>query len=128
MLPATDAAPAPPTGGQRPAVCDGTVHHVDSYTRAAYNVEMAEKTERLNLRLTPAQDTVVRTAAEQRGETISEYVIRHAVESAEADLADRRVFVLDDARFRQLEAVLDGPATYRPRLEKLLESPSVLEE
>ncbi len=88
---------------------------------------MAEKTERLNLRLTPEQDIIVRAAAEQRGESVSTYVIRHAVESAETDLADRRVFVLDDARFRDLEAILGAPPIGRPHLAKLLENPSVLE-
>lgn len=88
---------------------------------------MAEKTERLNLRLTPEQDIILRAAAEQRGETVSAYVIRHVVESAELDLADRRVFVLDDARYRELEAILDAPPVPRPHLAKLLESPSVLE-
>ncbi len=51
---------------------------------------MAMKTERLNLRLTPSQDAVLRQAAAARGESTSDYVLRHAVEAAEADLADRR--------------------------------------
>jgi uncharacterized protein (DUF1778 family) len=61
-----------------------------------YNTRLAAKTERLNLRLTPAQGAVLRRAAEARGESASDYVLRHAVAAAEMDLADRRVFMVDD--------------------------------
>lgn len=43
----------------------------------------------LNLRITQAQDTVLRAAADARGETASECVLRSAVEAAQTDLADR---------------------------------------
>lgn len=88
---------------------------------------MAAKTERLNVRLTSAQDEVLRRAAEAQGESMSEYVLRHAIEAAETDLADRRVFVLDDAAWRRLNAVLERPAARKPQLAKLLANPSVLE-
>ena len=87
----------------------------------------AAKTERLAVRLTPAQDEVVRRAAESRGEQLSEYVVRHIVEAAEADLADRRVFVLEDPAWSELEERLSSPAVSKPRLTKLLENASVLE-
>jgi uncharacterized protein (DUF1778 family) len=89
---------------------------------------MAAKTERLNLRLTPAQDAVLRRAAEARGESASEYVLRNAVEAAEMDLADRRVFVVDDAVWKELEALLSGPASLPQPMATLLTGPSVLDE
>ncbi|MHB1511535.1 MAG: type II toxin-antitoxin system TacA family antitoxin [Acidimicrobiales bacterium] len=49
---------------------------------------MATKTERLNLRLRLAQNAVLRRATGARGESTSDYVLRHAVEAAETDLAD----------------------------------------
>jgi uncharacterized protein (DUF1778 family) len=89
---------------------------------------VASKTERLNLRLTPAQDTVLRRAADARGESTSDYVLRHAVEAAEADLADRRVFVLDDPSWAALQALLDAPASpLAAPIAKLLADRSVLE-
>jgi uncharacterized protein (DUF1778 family) len=87
---------------------------------------MASKTERLNVRLTPAQDEVLRRAAEARGESMSEYVLRHAIEAAEMDLADRRVFVVDDS-WNELQAILSRPPVRKPQLAKLLTTPSVLE-
>lgn len=88
---------------------------------------MATKTERLNLRLTEAQDQVLRRAAEARDESVSDYVLRHAVQAAEADLADRRVFLADDRSWRKLNEMLDRPARPAPRLRRLLREPSVLE-
>lgn len=88
---------------------------------------MATKTERMNLRLTEAQDELLRRASEARGESVSDYVLRHAVEAAETDLADRRVFLLDDNSWKQLMNTLDGPTRPAPRLRRLLLEPSVLE-
>lgn len=88
---------------------------------------MATKTERLNLRLTEAQDELLRRAAEAKGEPVSEYVLRHAVQAAEADLADRRVFLVDDATWKELLETLDGPPRPAARLRRLLREPSALE-
>jgi len=88
---------------------------------------MASKTERLNVRLTPAQDEVLRRAAEAQGESMSEYVLRHAIEAAKMDLADRRVFVVDDDSWNELQSVLSRPLVRKPQLAKLLTTPSVLE-
>jgi uncharacterized protein (DUF1778 family) len=51
-----------------------------------YARAMDVKTEHLNLRLTSTQDAILRSAAEARGESISDYVLRHAVVAAEMDL------------------------------------------
>jgi uncharacterized protein (DUF1778 family) len=93
-----------------------------------YNIPMAAKSERLNLRLTPTQDAVLRRAAEARGESASDYVLRHAVEAAEIDLADRRVFVVDDAAWAELQALVSAPAELPLPMRKLLSHPSVLEK
>jgi uncharacterized protein (DUF1778 family) len=93
-----------------------------------YNAGVASKTERLSLRLTPTQDAVLRRAAEARGESTSDYVLRHAVEAAEVDLADRRVFVLDDAAWDELQSLLSATSSQLPpAMTRLLSQPSVLE-
>jgi uncharacterized protein (DUF1778 family) len=93
-----------------------------------YANDMAAKTERLNLRLTPTQDAVLRTAAEARGESASEYVLRNAVAAAEVDLADRRVFVVDDAAWNELGELLSAPASMPAPMARLLADPTVLDE
>jgi len=98
------------------------------YVQLMYDRRVATKTERLNLRLTQEQDAVLRRAAEAKGEPVSDYVLRHAVEAAEADLADRRVFVVDPRAWRRLQEVLSRPARPAPKLRRLLAEPSVLEQ
>jgi uncharacterized protein (DUF1778 family) len=89
---------------------------------------MASKTERLSLRLTPNQDQVLRRAADANGESTSDYVLRHAVEAAEFDLADRRVFALDDVAWNELQSLLSAtPSQLPPAMIRLLSEPSVLE-
>lgn len=89
---------------------------------------MATKTERLSLRLTAAQDAVLRRAAEARGESANEYILRHAFAAAEADLADRRVFVVDDAAWEELEELVSRPVSELPlAMIDLLSSPSQLD-
>ena len=86
---------------------------------------MATKTERLNLRLTPSQDAVLRQAAASRGESTSDYVLRHA---AEADLADRRVFVVRDEAWDELQRLLSAPSSLPAAMTELLGTPSAPEQ
>ena len=88
---------------------------------------METKSARWNVRVTQKQDAVVRRVLDATGESLNEYVVRHAVEAAVADLADRRVFALDDAAWAELQAVLDRPVARKPELTELLERPSILE-
>ncbi len=88
---------------------------------------METKTSRWTLRVTPAQDAAVRRVLDATGESLNEYVVRHAIEAAHNDLADRRVFVIDDAAWVELQALLDRPPALKPELAKLLGEPSVLE-
>lgn len=88
---------------------------------------MSTKSERWTLRVTPEQDAAVRRVLDGSGESLNEYVVRQAVDAAHRDLADRRVFVLSDAAWSELEQLLDRPPTFKPSLAKLLAHPSVLE-
>jgi len=96
-----------------------------SFRRTLHDIET--KTARWTLRVTPAQDTVVRRVLDATGESLNEYVVRHAIEAAHNDLADRRVFVLDEGAWRELQATLDRAPLDKPQLAKLLANPSVLE-
>lgn len=89
---------------------------------------METKTARWTLRVTPTQGAVVRRVLEATGESLNDYVVRHTVGAAEGDLADRRLFSVDDAAWAELQQLLDRPPTPRPELSKLLASPSVLEQ
>jgi uncharacterized protein (DUF1778 family) len=88
---------------------------------------MATKTERRSLRLTESQDAILRRAAEARGESTNDYILRHAVEAAEADLTDLRMFVANENEWNQIQAALAKPVAFNEAMVKLLTSPSVLE-
>lgn len=86
------------------------------------------KSERLSLRASATQRTLLREASQAEGTTVSDFVLRSATRAAEVVLADRRVFGLPDERWDAFVEVLDRPARDLPRLRKLLESPTVLDE
>ena len=87
---------------------------------------MSSRTERLNLRLTPEQKSLLRKAAEARGERLSEYVVRHAVMAAESDVADRTVFYANDEQFEEIQTMLSSPPPNPDKLAELLKAPSKL--
>jgi uncharacterized protein (DUF1778 family) len=66
-------------------------------------------------------------AAEARGESANDYVLRHAVEAAEMELADRRVFAVDDDAWAELQKLLSEPPALPLAMIKLLTNQSVLE-
>lgn len=88
---------------------------------------MSTKSERWTLRVTPAQDTIVRRVLDATGVSLNEYVVNCAVESAANDLADRHVFAVSPDAWAELQAVLDRPANPNPRIAALLAEPSVLD-
>ena len=89
---------------------------------------METKTERWNLRVTPAQDTIVRQVLSATGMSLNEYVVSCAVSAAADDLADRHVFVLDDEAWDELQDLLDQPPVAKPEIARLLAQPSLLEQ
>jgi uncharacterized protein (DUF1778 family) len=82
------------------------------------------RSDRLQLRVTPQQREIIESAAEFRHETITDYVVRHAVSAAKEDLADRRYFTIDEAAWAEFDALLERPPVYKPRLGKLLAQPA----
>ena len=79
----------------------------------------ATKTARVNLRVAPADDVLLRQAAELVGETLSEFLIESGRERAERLVADRTRFVLDEATWTAFSAALDRPAEIKPELREL---------
>ena len=89
---------------------------------------MNTKTERWTLRVTPAQDTIVRRVLAATGMSLNEYVVGLVVSSATNDLADRQVFSLAPDAWAELQETLDRPTVTKPKIASLLRKPSVLEQ
>jgi uncharacterized protein (DUF1778 family) len=83
----------------------------------------ATKTARVNLRVAPADDILLRQAAELLGETLSEFLIESGRERAERLVADRTRFVLDEAAWSAFNEALDRPAEVKPELRDLFARP-----
>lgn len=86
------------------------------------------KDSRIAVRLSSAQDALIRHAAEVEGTSITEFTVAATMSHAVDVLADRRVFAIDDASWKKFRAVLDRPVSHKPRLERLLTEPSVFTE
>ena len=85
------------------------------------------KSERLGLRTSEWQRTILLAASQVEGTTVSDFVLRHATRAAEDVLADRRVFMATADVWDRFAAALDRPAQDVPGLEKLMKSPTVLD-
>jgi len=94
------------------------------YYQWAYTVVVSEsRSDRLQLRVSPQQRMVIQRAAEASHETVTDYVVRHAVSAAKNDLADRRYFALDEAAWTEFQSLLDRPASHKPELDRLFAQP-----
>jgi uncharacterized protein (DUF1778 family) len=91
------------------------------------NVARTARTEKLDLRITPAAKRVLQSAAAAERRSVSEFVLESALARAEETLPDRTRFGLDAERWAAFQAALDAPARPNARLKKLLRTPSVFE-
>lgn len=85
------------------------------------------RTEKLDLRLTPAAKKVLQSAAAANARSVSEFVLESALARAEETLPDRRRFGLDAGQWAAFQAALDAPPRPAPRLAQLLREPSVFD-
>ena len=86
------------------------------------------KSEKLDLRLTPAAKRVLQTAAAVSSRSVSEFVLESALARAAITLHDRTRFGLDAEQWLAFQSALDEPAKSIPALKKLLSEPSVFEQ
>lgn len=87
----------------------------------------ASRSEKLDLRLTPAAKRVLQMAATASRRSVSEFVLESALTRAEETLPDRRHFTLDAETWAEFLTALDAPTRDLPRTRRLLNEPSVFE-
>jgi len=81
------------------------------------------KDARRNLRLRADDDELIRRAAAETGETVTEFLTASAVARAHEVLADQRSFELDAETWDEFLALLDRPARPDGRLVELFARP-----
>ena len=86
------------------------------------------RSEKLDLRLSPAAKRLLQDAAAATSVSVSEFVLESALSRAEAALPDRQRFGLDIEAWTAFQAALDAPPRALPRLARLLERPSLFED
>jgi uncharacterized protein (DUF1778 family) len=74
---------------------------------------------RINLRATDRQEKLIRTGAETRGISLTEFILESACLQAEHVLADKREFVVSPKQWQSFLAALDRPARVKPELARL---------
>ena len=67
------------------------------------------KTQRWNMRVAEDVDAIVRMAAEQTDQPLTDFVVQAARAVAEDTLADRRVFRLPETAWNEFVEILDRP-------------------
>jgi uncharacterized protein (DUF1778 family) len=86
-----------------------------------------KRTEKLDLRLSLSAKRALQCAALAARRPVSDFVLESALARAEETLPDRRIFRLNAEQWEAFQAALDAPPTPAPRLTRLLNEPSVIE-
>lgn len=84
--------------------------------------------ERMYFRVSAEDKTLLRAAAELKNQDMTDFVLSIARQSAKQIIADQRDFVLPQEEYESFLAALDRAPVEKPRLRRLFEEPSVLEE
>jgi uncharacterized protein (DUF1778 family) len=85
------------------------------------------KRHRLNLRIDPSLRALLEEAAMAANLTLSSFILTAARMRAEQVLADRVHFPVPPEQWNAFMAALDQPAREHPRLQRLMQEPTVLE-
>jgi uncharacterized protein (DUF1778 family) len=85
------------------------------------------RTQKLDLRLTPEAKSVLYAAAHAVRRSVSDFVLESALARADETLAERRHFGLNVEQWTAFMEALDAPPRSNPRLRRLLREPSVFD-
>jgi uncharacterized protein (DUF1778 family) len=88
---------------------------------------VAPRTEKLDLRLSAEAKRRLSAAAAVSRRSVSDFVLTSALAQANELLADRQHFGLDLEQWTRFMEALDAPVRDLPRLERLLNEPSVFD-
>lgn len=87
----------------------------------------ANRTEKLDLRLTPKAKRTLQAAAAAQRRKVSDFVLESALMRAEETLADRQRFGLNAEQWAAFLEALDAPPRDLPRIRRLFQENSPFE-
>ena len=79
--------------------------------------------ETLNLRIPPAERTLIDRAARSAGKTRTDFILEAARRAAEDELLDRAVLAVGPEAYAAFLARLDAPAQPNAQLRKTMQTP-----
>src|SRR5271165_7637686 len=82
------------------AGCPDNVHTTSPPRNAAMSTATENRSERVDLRMTPAAKRTLTQAAAAENKTLTEFLLDRGLQAAYDTLADRRTFVLDAERWQ----------------------------
>jgi uncharacterized protein (DUF1778 family) len=85
------------------------------------------KSEKIDIRITPDAKNILQEAARERHTTISQFVLDTALSAASEVLAERSRIGLNAEQWTAFMAALDAPPRRHPRMERLLNEPTILD-
>ena len=89
---------------------------------------MAAAIAQIHLRMPPKTKSLLILAAEISGaKNLADYILRAAVERAQADLSNQQIFALKRNEWSKFAKRLEAPPQNLPRLRKLLRKPDVFD-
>ena len=80
------------------------------------------RSEKLDLRISSEAKRTLQAAAASQSRSLSEFVLESALQRAAETLPDRQRFGLDEGRWKEFMAALEGRPRPLDRLKKLLRS------
>ena len=83
------------------------------------SVTVAPRSARLGLRATPAQEAVLRRAAEATHKSLTDFILDAAYQAAEQTLLDQRLFMVSGSQYQAILEMLDRPASDNAGLKDL---------
>ncbi len=88
-----------------------------------YSLNMAAKSQRVNLRIDQEDEALFKRAAQVHRESLTQFLVEGGRERAERLLADRTSFQIGAEAWQEIVAAMDRPAQARPELVKLFSRP-----
>ena len=86
-----------------------------------------QRSDKLDIRISPEAKRVLQEAARERHTTISQFVVDSALGAAREVLAERTRIGLNSEQWAAFQKALDAPARRHPRMQRLLKEPTILD-
>jgi uncharacterized protein (DUF1778 family) len=86
-----------------------------------------QRSDKIDIRISPAAKRTLQEAARERHTTISQFVIDSALSAAQEVLSERNRIALNAEQWDAFIDALDAPARKHQRMERLLKEPTILD-